>query len=76
MFINIKLSKIFKIFFILVVILMIIFFFISVYRIYSKTSISTNSISTSNLDVVDLTTRNYTNALKAVHENIDSYVRY
>lgn len=73
MFINIKLSKLFKIFFIIVAIIMVIFFGISVYQIYTKTvSVSTNGEN--NSDIVEITANNYTNVLKAVHEDIDEYV--
>lgn len=70
MFINISLGKIFKIFFIIVVIIMLIFFGISIYRIFSKTTLGKSS----NSDIIELTSNNYTNALKTVHENLDSYI--
>lgn len=71
MFINIKLSKLFKIFFIIVAIIMFIFFGVSVYQIFAK---SNQTNATSNSEVVELTVNNYTNALKTVHENLDSYI--
>lgn len=74
MFLNIKLSTIFKLFFIIVVIIMIILFSISVYRIFSKTTLAGNKINANNSEVVELTANNYTNALKTVHENLDSYI--
>ena len=73
MFVNIRLNFIFKIFFIIVVIIMCIFFGISVYRIFNKTHSTSVLGVTSDSDVVQLTANNYTNTLKAVHENIDSY---
>lgn len=72
MFINIKLGKLFKIFFIIVAITMAIFFLISVYRIFTQSSKTTNS-SNSN-DVIEITANNYTNVLKAVHDNLDEYI--
>ena len=69
MFINIKLSKLFKIFFILVIIIMLIFFGISIFKIYNK---ATETIGIS--DIIEITANNYTNVLKTVHEDIDSYV--
>ena len=72
MFINIKLSKLFKIFFIIVAILMLLFFGISAYKIFSKSN-DTASLETSN-DIIEITPNNYTNVLKEVHDNIDTYV--
>ena len=69
MFINIKLGKLFKIFFVIVVIIMLIFFGISIFQIYNKTNEATN-----NSETIEITTNNYTNVLKTVHENIDSYL--
>lgn len=69
MFINIKLNKMFKIFFILGLIIMLIFFCISISRIYNKTVAVSDSS-----DVIEITANNYTNVLKAVHDDIDSYV--
>lgn len=75
MFINIRLSKLFKIFFVIVAIIMMIFFGISAYQIYTKTVSSHLALSnTDNSDIVEITANNYTNVLKAVHENIDSYI--
>lgn len=72
---NIKLSKLFKIFFICIAVLMVIFFLIGVYKIFSNAnSYFKVSDNIKENDVVNLTTSNYTDVLKAVHENIDSYV--
>lgn len=72
---NVKLSKVFKIFFIAVAILMVVFFGIGVYKIFSKAYGYFNvSDSINSPEVIQLTTRNYTNILKVAHENIDSYV--
>ena len=54
---------------------MIIFFGISVYQIYSKTASSSFiSSGNENSDIIQITANNYTNVLKAVHENIDLYI--
>ena len=72
---NIKLSKLFKIFCIFIAILMVIFFAMGVYKIISNAnSYFKVSDKIEEDDVVNLTTSNYTDVLKAVHENIDSYV--
>ena len=74
MFINIKLSKIFKIFFIIIAVIMLIFFGISIYKIYSKMAESNFVLTdTGNSNVVEITSNNYTNVLKTVHENLNSY---
>ena len=72
MFINIRLGKLFRYFFIVVVILMAIIFLISIYKVFAK---SCNSSNSENLeDVIDITSNNYTNVLKAVHDNLDTYI--
>ena len=72
---NLKLNKVFKIFFVCVAIIMIIFFIIGAYKIFSGAYGYFNvSDNVKNDNIVNLNTGNYTNVLKAVHENIDSYV--
>ena len=70
---NVKLSKtnIFKAIFIIVVIILIIFFAVSAYRIFSEGK-SANSSTKQN--VANITANNYTNILKAVHDDLDTYV--
>ena len=72
MFINIRLGKLFRYFFIVVVILMAIIFLISIYKVFAKTCNTSNSYSSE--DIIDITSNNYTNVLKSVHDNLDSYV--
>lgn len=72
---NIRLSKLFKIFFIAVAILMIILFAIGVYKIFSKSyGYFKVGDTVKNSDVVELDTSNYTNVLKAVNDDIESYI--
>ena len=72
MFINIRLNKSFKIFFIFFTLIMAIIFFISAYKIVTK---SINSSESNVTDaVIEISAKNYTNILKTVHENIDKYV--
>ena len=75
---NMKLSKdkIFKTFFIIISILMLIIFIISIYKIFTKASDSNFKVNDSiqKDKVITLTANNYTNILKAVHENLDNYV--
>ena len=69
--INMTKTKIFKIVFVLVVLILLIFFGISAYKIFE----STNSISnSSNKNIADITANNYTNILKAVHDDLNTYV--
>ena len=74
---NIKINgnKVFKIFFTVMVVLLIIILGIVTFRIFSgaKASSKDSSCMPQN-GVSKLTTTNYTNVLKTVHENIDSYV--
>jgi putative membrane protein len=73
---NISLNKtrIVKTFFVIVCIVLIIFFFVSVYKIISKSLNSNVKDTLPNPDVIQLTAENYTNVLKTVHDNLDTYV--
>lgn len=74
MFINIKVNgkAIVKILFILIAVLITIYFCISTYKIYSNSFKIKDELNSS--DVMYLTSENYANVLKAVHDDIDSYV--
>lgn len=72
MFINIRLNKLFKIFFIFVAVIMAIFFIISAFRIFTKSSNTSNPDNSD--EIIEITANNYTNVLKAVHNDIDTYV--
>lgn len=68
-------SKIFKYFFIGVIILLIIILSIVMYRVFSGANNSSRSNScTPRNGVSQISPKNYTNVLKTVHENINSYV--
>ena len=67
-------SKVFKIFFICVVIIIVIIVGIVSYRIFNGAEQSKNSPCSPKNGVSVISAKNYTNILKAVHENIDSYV--
>jgi uncharacterized repeat protein (TIGR03943 family) len=74
---NVSLNKrnLFKIFFIIVVILMLVMFGVVAYKIFSGANSNfTVSDKIKQDDVVKVTASNYTNVLKAVHDDIDSYV--
>ena len=63
-------SKIFKTFFICMFIILLIILSIVIFRIFSGSKNSNNV----NNKVHTISANNYTNVLKAVHENIDNYV--
>ena len=74
---NIKIngSKTFKTFFIIVTILVLLVLGIVMYKIFNgaKNSQEISGCMPQN-SITRLTSRNYTNVLKTVHENIDNYV--
>ena len=72
MFINISLSRIFKIVFIIIAIIMLLFFSISIYKIFYKSINKSSNVTSS--DIIDVSSKNYTNVLKAVHDDLDSYI--
>ena len=69
---NVKIngSKTFKVFFTIIVILVICIAGIAIYRIFSGASAS----CTPNGNLYNIEATNYTNVLKAVHDNIDDYI--
>ena len=71
---NIKLSgkKITKIVFVVIAIIITIFFLISAYKIYSGTFRVKDKNNENNISYIE--TRNYTNVLKSVHDDLDSYI--
>ena len=74
---NIKVngSKIFKYFFLCVIFIFIIILGIVMYRVFSGANDASYSQScTPKNSVSQISAKNYTNVLKAVHENIDDYV--
>ena len=68
-------SKIFKIFFIFIIIIMIIILGIVFHRVISGANNNfTISDSIDGSGICKITSKSYTNILKTVHEDIDSYV--
>ena len=61
-----------KVLFVIIAILITIYFCISAYKIYNNSFKIKDEMQEP--DVMYLTVENYTNILKAVHENIDSYI--
>lgn len=74
---NVKVSgtKLFRVFFIIVTIIILTLFSIGIYKIFNKSNREfTISDSIKKDSIVNINSLNYTNILKAVHEDIDSYV--
>ena len=73
---NVKIngSKTFKIIFTGMVIILIIVLCVVTFKIFNGAKTSNNSSCMPQNSVSRLTASNYTNVLKAVHENIDSYI--
>ena len=67
-------SKIFKYFFIGIVIFMIIIIAIVCFRIFSGANSTFRNESCISNNVSKISTKNYTNILKNVHEHIDDYI--
>ena len=61
-----------KILFVIVAIAITIYFFVSAYKIYNNSFKVKDEIKEP--DIINLTTENYTNVLKTVHNDIDSYL--
>lgn len=72
---NLKLNgnKLSKIFLVTLFILVILITILVCYRIFGNIFFKTNDVE-KNIKLQELTTSNYTNVLKAVHENIDEYI--
>lgn len=72
---NIKVngSKIFKIFFTIITLLLICILIFVTYKVFSGANSSTDTCMPTN-DINIISASNYTNVLKTVHENIDTYV--
>ena len=73
---NIKIngSKTFKAFFTCMIIFLIIIMCIVIFKVFSGAIISKDNTCLPNNKVSKLTSSNYTNVLKSVHDNIDAYV--
>ena len=66
-------TKLVKIFFGVVAVILIIFFLFSAYRIFTESMSMRVSDNISTPDVIPISSENYTNVLKAVHDNLDTY---
>lgn len=66
-------SKVYKVFFSAMVIFLVIIVCVVTFKMFSGASNSKDTCMPNN-QITKLTTNNYTNVLKTVHENIDSYI--
>lgn len=75
--ISLNKTKFVKWLFAIIAIILIIFFAISAYRIFCQSmDISNSKVSDSmpNPDIIDITSANYTNVLKTVHDDLPNYL--
>lgn len=72
--ISLNKTKLVKWLFAIVAIALIFFFVYSAYRIFSESMSSSVNDSIPNPDVIDITSGNYTNVLKTVHDDLNTYV--
>ena len=73
---NVKISgsKLFKVFFTIITIIILLLFIFGVYKIFNNADSNFKVLDKQKTDIIDINSNNYTNVLKTVHENIDSYV--
>ena len=73
---NVSLNKtnLVKIFLGVVAVVLIIFFLFSAYKIFKESMGTHVSDSVHNPDVIPISSENYTNVLKAVHDNLGEYI--
>lgn len=73
---NIKITnnKVFKLFIVISILIMIILFSFGIYKIVGSNSADIEDACIGSNNVSEISPKNYTNILKAVHENIDSYI--
>ena len=66
-------TKIVKIAFVVIAIILICFFGFTSYRIFKEGVLKDNSCQPPASDVIEINSLNYTNVLKTVHDNLNSY---
>lgn len=73
---NLKLdgNKFFKILMLTILLIILIVCVVSVYKVFFSEKVIKIQDTIESPDIIELTTSNYTNILKAVHDNIDTYV--
>lgn len=73
---NIKIngSRCFKIFFTVVTIIILFLFIFGIYKIFNNANNNFRVLDKQKSKIINIDSDNYTNVLKTVHEDIDSYV--
>lgn len=72
--ISLNKTKLVKFCFGIVAVILIIFFLFSAYRIFKESSNSRTNDTMPSSDVIAISAENYTNVLKTVHDQLDSYI--
>lgn len=67
-------KNILKLFFIIAIIIAIIFFVISTIKIFTASNVFTTNDDIPKSDIYTITSSNYTNILKSVHENLQDFI--
>ena len=67
-------KSILKLAFIVAIIIAILFFIISTIKIFKASNVFTTNDELPNKEFYTITASNYTNVLKSVHENLDTYI--
>lgn len=67
-------TKLVKIFFGIVAIILIIFFLFSAYKIFKESMNSQTNDTIPTSDIISISSQNYTNILKSVHDNLNVYI--
>lgn len=73
---NIKLdsNKFFKKFILIIAVIVALLFIYICYKIFHESTLEKNGYALPNSNVINITTDNYTDILKAVHDNLDTYI--
>lgn len=71
---KINLKNIFKFILIIAIIISIVFFIISAIRIFTASNVFSTNDELPKNQVYTISASNYTNVLKAVHENLETYI--
>ena len=73
---NVKIngSRVFKIFFTIITIVVLFLFIFGIYKIFNNANNNFRVSDRQKENIININSDNYTNVLKTVHEDIDSYV--
>ena len=73
---NVKIngSRVFKIFFTIITIVILFLFIFGIYKIFNNANNNFRVSDRQKENIININSDNYTNVLKTVHDDIDSYV--